>query len=373
MTENPLKKLADEGQSVWCDQLSRPMIENRELEEMIQNDGLKGVTSNPTIFHKSIGGHGYDDAIERLAKEGKTAFEIYDDLTQEDIRRTADIFRPIYDETKGADGYVSLEVNPDLAHDTSSTIAEAQRLFKGVDRPNVMIKVPATQEGIPAVQTLISQGININVTLIFSVNVYEQVARAYIAGIKERKARGEDVSRIGSVASFFVSRIDTAVDKELDTIVESSFPDGIKTAAGDLRGQAAIANARIAYMKYKELFDTDYFHSLGALPQRCLWASTSTKDPKYRDVIYVEELIGPDTVNTLPPATIVAFRDHGTVTRSLDAQDNAATVIMNDLEEVGVDFEKITEELKDQGVRAFSDSFEALIKLLDNKKGEYRK
>lgn len=362
-----IQKLRELGQSLWCDQLGRSLIRGGGLRRMI-DDGITGVTSNPTIFEKSIGHtDDYTADIRALASSGRTAFEIYDELTIGDIRSAADIFRPVYDRTGGADGFISLEVRPDLAYDSDATFSEAIRLFRALDCPNVMIKVPATSEGIVAFERLVAEGVNVNVTLIFSLEVYAKVCGAYVSGLEKRRARGNPVGRIASVASFFVSRIDTAVD----AILEERAVAVVGTARAGclaLRGRAAIANARLAYDHFTKVFKTDEFRSLGALPQRPLWASTSTKNPAYRDVLYVEELIGQDTVNTAPPATIEAFRDHGLCARTIDRDPDAAREYFSKLSEAGVDFAAVTRKLEDDGVRAFADSFSKLMSVVESQR-----
>ncbi|RMF75047.1 MAG: transaldolase, partial [Planctomycetota bacterium] len=314
------------GQAIWLDFISRELLESGELRRLVR-EGVTGVTSNPTIFQKAISsGSTYDDQIRQLAREGADARAIYTALATRDITEAADTLRPVYDETQGRDGYVSIEVDPALAHDTDGTLAEARRWFQSIDRPNVMIKVPATPEGVPAVQTLIAEGVNVNVTLIFAIDTYEQVMSAYIEGLRARQAAGKPLSTVGSVASFFVSRVDTLVDKLLD-----QHADAGDTSFGGVRGQAAIANARIAYDRFKHVFEGEGFAALRrarARVQRPLWASTSTKNPAYPDTKYVDALIGPDTVNTLPPATLEAARDHAMPARTIDMDvDRAYAVI----------------------------------------------
>ena len=310
MRENPLLKLESFGQSIWMDYIGRHTITSGELKQLIEEDGLCGVTSNPSIFEKAIDqSHDYDEAVRALALEGNSSEAIYEALTLEDIRMAADIFRQTYDRLEGGDGFVSLEVNPHLAYDTEGTIAEARRLWSKLQRPNVFIKVPATREGLPAIQELISEGINVNVTLLFGLPRYREVAEAYVAGIRERAAAGQPLGHVASVASFFLSRIDVLVDLLLEKIISSRGAGSEKAAA--LSGQTAIASAKLAYSIYKDIFSSQRFATLsakGARPQRVLWASTSTKNPEYSDVKYVEALIGPDTINTLPrrPFTPIA-------------------------------------------------------------------
>jgi transaldolase len=359
-----LHELADLGQAIWLDYIRRSFITSGDLQALI-DEGLRGVTSNPTIFEKAIAGStDYDGGLHRLVEEGKTVEEIYEALTLDDIQRAADLLRPVYDQAGGADGYVSLEVSPTLAHDTEGTIAEARRFFAALDRPNVMIKVPATPAGIPAIETLISEGVNVNITLMFSLAHYEAVAEAYIAGLEKLAADGGDpstgsgrgVSQVASVASFFVSRVDTAVDRALEAI---GTPEAVA-----LQGKIAIANAKMAYARFREIFSGERWERLaaqGARVQRPLWASTSAKNPLYPDTLYVDGLIGPDTVNTVPPATLNAFRDHGTVAPTLEAGLEEARIQLARLAELGVDFDAITQKLQDDGVAAFAKSFESLM------------
>jgi transaldolase/glucose-6-phosphate isomerase len=348
-----LKQLAELGQSIWYDNISRALIASGELQALLEA-GVTGVTSNPSIFEKAIAGSAdYDEAIHGLAAGDETAEQIYESLVLEDIGKTADLLRPIYDASGGADGYVSLEVSPTLAHDTPGTVSEARRLFAALDRPNVMIKVPATPAGIPAIKSLIGQGININVTLIFSLESYEAVAAAYIAGLGRLAESGGDLSQVASVASFFVSRVDSAVDKAL-----------AGTGAEDLSGKIAIANAKVAYDQFHTLFSGPRWEQLarrGARVQRPLWASTSTKNPAYPDTLYVDALIGPDTVNTCPPATLIAFRDHGVARATLGEGLDEANAQLAQLADAGIDLDEITQQLQDDGVAAFADSYHSLI------------
>lgn len=341
------------GQSIWFDYIRRSFIVEGDLQALI-DAGVRGITSNPTIFEKAIAGStDYDDDLRRLVAAGASAGELYEALAFDDIGRAADMLRPLYDESNGADGYVSLEVSPTLAHDTPGTIAEARRLWATLDRPNLMVKVPSTPEGIPAIATLIGDGINVNVTLMFSLAHYEAVAEAYIAGLEAYAATGGDLSRVASVASFFVSRVDGLIDPALE-----------KAGAPELRGQAAIANAKLAYARFRELFSGPRWERLaaqGAHVQRPLWASTGTKDPRYPDTLYVDSLIGADTVNTVPPATLTAFRDHGTVAATLtEGLDDARTLLAN-LAELHIDLQQITQRLQDDGVASFAKSFETLM------------
>ncbi len=370
---NPLKQLEQAGQSPWLDFVQRHLIESGELKTMVERDGLKGVTSNPTIFEKAIAhSKDYGEALEEFLKQGDhRTMAVYEYLAGADIKAGAEVLRPVYDATAAYDGYISFEVSPYLGFDTEETVAEARRLWKMVDQPNLMVKVPATEEGIPAIRTLIGEGININVTLLFSVEVYEQVAKAYIAGLDDLVKKGGDPSRIGSVASFFVSRIDALVDKKLDALAKSG---GDKAKLDALRGKVAIANAKIAYALYKKLFSGPQWESLkqkGAHTQRLLWASTSTKNPAYPDTLYVETLIGRDTVNTLPPATMDAFRDHGKVVKDAVEHDlEEAEQTLKDLRSAGVSLDEVTKELVADGVRSFSQAFDDLLTVVAKRRGE---
>ncbi len=359
-----LHELTGLGQSIWYDNIRRALIDSGELQELLDN-GVTGVTSNPSIFEKAItGSSDYDAAIQKLAAEGKSVGGIYEALAIEDIQRTADLLRPIYDRTRGRDGYVSLEVSPTLAHDTEGTVAEARRLHGALGRPNVMIKVPATPAGIPAVRKLISEGININVTLIFGVSAYEAVAEAYIAGLETLSNNGGDPGCVSSVASFFVSRIDAAVDAALENIGNRS-----------LQGKIAIANAKAAYRRFREILAQGRRQALarkGARVQRVLWASTGTKNPAYSDTLYIDSLIGPDTVNTVPPSTLNAFLDHGTVSATLEKGLDEARQQLMQLKELGIDIETVLQKLQDEGVAAFAKSFESLMTGVGEKRNRLR-
>lgn len=360
---NPLKTLNQFGQSVWLDYIRRGLIATGELERLVRDDGLRGVTSNPAIFEKAItGSTDYSAAFDALQRRSDLdAMALYERLAVQDIQAAADVMRPVYEATKQRDGYVSLEVSPHLARDTRRTIEEARRLWKAVGRENVMIKVPATPEGIPAIEQLISEGINVNVTLLFSQQAYEQVAEAYMVGLEARAARGGDVSRIASVASFFISRIDTAIDGIVMARLKSlGSPPGLRS----LLGKVAIANAKLTYRRYEELYTGARWQALaakGAQAQRLLWASTGTKNPNYRDVVYVEELIGPDTVNTMPPATFDAFRDHGRPRLSLTEQLEEADDTMALLEQVGISMKEVTDRLLEEGIQLFAEAFDKLL------------
>ncbi len=365
MAKSRLHTVYDLGQSVWYDNIRRGLISSGELQRLIDDDAVVGVTSNPTIFEKAIeGSSDYDDALRTLVSQGeRDPRQIFEALAVEDIQQTADILRSTYERTNKHDGYISLEVAPDRAHDTEATIADAGRLFAAVGRPNVMIKIPATAEGIPAIEQMIYEGVNINVTLIFSLAVYQQVAEAYIRGLERRVAEGKAVDHLASVASFFVSRVDTMIDKQLDAKIAASSDLDEQEKLRELRGKAAIANARLAYEQYEQIFHGERFAALrqaNAQPQRCLWASTSTKNPAYRDVIYVEELIGPETVDTMPPQTIVAFQDHGIPERTLGEYDEARATMAR-LASAGIDMDQVTKQLEIDGVKSFADSFTSLL------------
>ena len=368
---NALIELQSCGQSVWLDNISKAILDSGELKKLIDEDGLRGVTSNPTIFEKAINGsQDYDTALSQLARAGRTVDEIYEALVIDDIRRATDLFRPLFLASDGLDGYVSLEVSPKLANETQRTLEEARRLWAKVDRANVMIKVPATPAGIPAIEQLISEGINVNVTLMFSLEHYVRVAEAYVRGLQARARNGKPLA-VGSVASFFVSRVDSLIDKQLEERLAGATNASEKQELESLLGKTAIANSRIVYQKFKEIFGRRAFLDLkdkGARVQRPLWASTSTKNPKYRDVLYAEELIGPDTVDTMPPATIDAFRDHGRVRTSIDTGLEEAEGVFRRLASVGIDMNAATEKLQVDGVKLFADSFDTLMKSLASKR-----
>jgi len=370
MKENPLLKLESFGQSIWMDFIRRGMIASGELKQLIEEDGLRGMTSNPSIFEKAIAGsHDYDDAIRELALEGKSVDQIYTALTVEDIQRTADLFRPVYERLDGADGFVSLEVSPYLARDTAKTIADARRLWGAVARPNVMIKVPATIEGLPAIQQLIGEGINVNITLLFGLPRYRQVAEAYIAGLETLAAQGKPLKSIASVASFFLSRIDVLLDPTLEKTmaVDKSKADFAATC----HGEVAIFSAKAAYQMYKEIFESERFGKLkaqGARTQRLLWASTSTKNPTYSDLKYVEALIGSDTVDTIPLETLVAYRDHGKPASRLANDAVKASETLRRLCEVGIDLDLVTQQLENEGIQKFVTAFDQLMNTLQEKR-----
>ncbi len=360
-TGNSLRQLESFGQSVWLDYIRRDLLPSAEFRRMIDEDGLDGMTSNPTIFEKAIdGSNAYDEQLTRLVRAGKSIEEIYEALTTDDIKAAADKLRPIYDRSQGRTGFVSYEVSPLLANDTDGTVAAAHRYAKIIDRPNLMIKVPSTPAGIPAIEQLISEGRCINVTLMFSVKHYDDVANAYIRGLERRAKAGQALGGIASVASVFVSRVETLVDKLLEEKLKANPGESIAS----MRGTAAVANAKLIYQRFVELFHSDRFKSLaakGAHVQRPLWASTGTKDPKYSDVKYVEELIGPDTVNTMPPATMDAFRDHGKTRLSVTEAVEQARETEKRFAAIGIRFNEVGETLQKEGVESFSKSFEELL------------
>lgn len=370
---NPVKELEKHGQAVWLDFLARGFIAKGDLKRLIDTDGVKGVTSNPSIFEKAIGSSDeYDAPIGKALKRGdRTVADLFEAVAVEDIQHAADVLRPVYDRLRGGDGYVSLEVSPYLAMDTAGSIAEARRLWKDVNRKNLMVKVPATPEGLPAIETLIGDGISINITLLFSKAVYLEVAEAYLAGLEKYVAGGGDPSHVASVASFFVSRIDSVVDKQLDEKIARANDPSEKERLAALKGKVAIANAKVAYQDYKRLFSGSRWDKLaakGAKPQRMLWASTGTKNKDYSDVLYVEELIGPDTINTMPPATLDAFRDHGKPRDSLEENVDDARRVLEELERSGVSLDAITEELVKDGVKQFADAADKLYGAVAHKR-----
>jgi transaldolase/glucose-6-phosphate isomerase len=365
--KNPLKELLVFGQSVWLDYIRRNLFTTGELARLVNEDGLRGMTSNPAIFEKAIAGStDYAEELQELAKrKDLDAKGVYEQLAIHDIQKAADVLKSVYVESKRRDGYVSLEVSPGLAHRTPETIEEARRLWKAVGRENLMIKVPGTVEGIPAFQQLIGEGINVNVTLLFAQDVYEDVAEAYIAGLETFAKAGGDVSRMASVASFFVGRIDTLVESKIGALLKDpALTSDRQTLLPSLMGKVAIANAKLAYQSYKQIFARPRWQALasrGGQTQRVLWASTSTKNPAYRDVLYVEELIGPDTVNTIPPATLDAFRDHGRVRASLEEDVDGVRRTMDDLERAGISMKQVTDQLTDEGVKLFEKAFDELL------------
>ncbi|WP_299405351.1 transaldolase [Acaryochloris sp. IP29b_bin.148] len=372
---NHLLEISTFGQSIWMDNLSRDLLESGELKQMTQDQGIRGITSNPAIFEKAIAGNAtYDADIEAGIKAGKSVLDIYESLTFDDIRNACDIFKPIYDQTQGLDGYVSIEVPPNIANDTQATIEQARRYHREIGRENVMIKIPGTAAGLPAVEQVIADGINVNVTLLFSVQSYIDTAWAYIRGLEARAAKGEDISKIASVASFFLSRIDSKVDGLLDAKLKALNPDQshLATQIAQVKGKVAIANAKIAYQEYKKMIQTDRWKALsakGANIQRLLWASTSTKNPDYSDVMYVDELVGPDTVNTLPPNTIQACADHCDVANRVEQDMGTAYEIIANLSnpEINLDLDQVMAELLAEGIDKFVQPFRSLLNSLEEK------
>jgi transaldolase len=367
MKNNPLNQLEKLGQSIWLDYIRRDII--AKLKAMIEDDGLRGMTSNPAIFKEAIAGSGlYDVEIQSLAIKGMDATAIYEELSRRDVRMACDEFRSVYDKTDAKDGYVSLEVNPHLAHDSGATIEEARRLWGAVDRPNICIKVPATLEGLPALTELIAEGVNVNVTLIFGLKRYQSVAQAYIDGVEKRLTKGKDVKRVASVASFFVSRIDTLIDPMLEKTIARGGADAV--VAAQVLGNVAVANAKLAYQMYKELFGSFRFKRLekrGARVQRVLWASTGVKNPNFKDVKYIEALIGPNTVNTVPVETLNAFRDHGIAESRLEEDLDKAADVIDRLPDLEIDFNVLTKQLEDEGVDKFNKPFDKLLEELTTK------
>jgi len=370
MNKNPLLGLEALGQSVWWDYLRRNALDNGELKQLIDQDGLGGLTSNPSIFEKAIGeSNDYDTAIRSMVMERKSIEEIYEVLTIEDIQRAADLFRPVFDRLKGGDGFVSLEVSPKLAHDTAGTVTEARRLWSAVDRPNLFIKVPATREGLPAIQQLIGEGINVNITLLFGLPRYREVVEAYLLGLETMAARGKALAQVSSVASFFLSRIDVLIDPLLEKIRLQDGP--IAEIAAGLHGQVAISSAKVAYQMYQEIFSGERFQKLakfGARTQRLLWASTGTKNPDYSDIKYIEALIGRETINTMPPETLNAYRDHGKPLSQLEEGTQEAYRVLEALGQAGVDLDASTQELEDEGVSKFNQAFAKLTAALQEKR-----
>jgi transaldolase len=370
MKDNPLLKLESYGQSIWLDFIHRGMLTTGELARLIEEDGLSGVTSNPAIFEKAIDQTGdYEAAIRTLARAGKSATEIYEELAVEDVRMTADLFRPLFERKNGTDGFISLEVSPRLAHDTVGTIQEARRFWKRVDRPNLFIKVPGTSEGLPAIRQLLSEGINVNVTLLFGLPRYRAVVEAYLDGMEAAAAQGYALKGISSVASFFLSRIDVLIDPLLEK--KSAEKSRVSEVARSLRGEVAIASAKIAYQMWKEMMAGERFQRLaarGARPQRVLWASTGTKNPAYSDVKYLEALIGPETVNTVPLETLKAYRDHGNPDLRLELGVDDAGRCLRRLTEVGIDLDAVTGQLEDEAVIKFVKPFDSLMKTLEEKR-----
>jgi transaldolase/glucose-6-phosphate isomerase len=365
-TKNPLKELLTYGQSMWLDYIRRDLFTSGKLKQMIADDGLRGMTSNPAIFEKAIADSSlYDDILKSLAsRTDLDATGKFEQIAIRDIQDAADALRPVYDESNARDGYVSLEVSPYLAHKTKETIDEARRLWKAVQRENVMIKVPGTAEGLPAIRQLIGEGININITLLFAQDVYEKVAEAYVAGLEDLAERGGNLKKMASVASFFISRIDTLIDSMIADKLKATTDASQETLLKSLLGKVAIANGKLTYQSYQRIFSGPRWSALaakGAQTQRVLWASTSTKNPNYRDVIYVEELIGKDTVNTMPPATIDAFRDHGLLRNALTEDVAGAATVMRNLARAGISMKEVTDKLTVDGVKLFADAFDKLL------------
>jgi len=375
MAENPLLLLQRYGQSFWYDNISRSLLHSGELKRMIDEEGLRGVTSNPTIFYKAIkSGTEYDEQLKELfqKEESLSAKDIFYSLAIQDITEACDLLLKVYNESEGDDGYVSIEVDPHLAHDTEGTIREARELFNKINRPNLMIKVPATPEGLPAIEELIYEGVNVNVTLLFAVLRYKEVMDVYLKGLERRMNEGKPLDRIASVASFFVSRVDTLTDKYLEEKLRNA-DDETAAKIKALLGKTAVANAQIAYDAFKQAFSTDRFLQLklkGARIQRLLFGSTSTKNPSYSDILYVQELIGPGTVNTMPDATWKAFKDHGRAERTIDRDVDTAYKIIEEVESLGISIDEVTTKLEEEGVRLFAESFDALLELIERKRTE---
>lgn len=376
MKKNPLIALKELGQSVWLDTLSRKLINSGELKRLIDEEGLSGITSNPSIFQKAISGsNDYDLSLQRLLEQGaRDEKELFLGLAFEDISTSADMLRPTYQVTGGRDGFVSIEVSPDLAYDTGATIAEARRLFSTLNRKNVLVKVPGTKQGLPAIEQLTSEGVNVNVTLLFSVERYEEVIEAYFRGLEQRVSKDQPIHEITSVASFFVSRVDTLTDKLLETRLSSATSKAEKDKITSLFGKAAVANAKIAYKKYKNIFSGKRFLTLkekGGRIQRILWGSTGTKNPKYSDIKYVEELIAPDSINTLPETTLDAFKDHGQAKITISDHLEEAERVFPELKSAGIEINDVTEQLEREGVKLFSDSFFTLLKEIAQKRDSF--
>ncbi len=367
---NPLLELSTQGQSVWYDNIRRGMIASGELQQLL-DEGIVGITSNPTIFEKAMAGSvDYDDGMRQLAAEGAEPFQAFQTLALQDIGHAADMLRPTYERTEGLDGYVSIEVSPTLAHDTAATLQEARQLWAALKRPNIMVKVPATPEGIPAIRALIGEGINVNITMLFSLDNYREVADAYLSGLEQCVSRDQDIARVASVASIFVSRIDVAVDKMLEEKITAAQDKAEQEELRGLLGKAAIANSKAAYKIYEEIFHGAHFEALrakGARPQRLLWASTSTKNPEYSDVLYVEALIGPETVDTMPPQTVTAFKDHGHVQPNLTRDLDQAQQVLDKLGAKGINMEAVMQKLQDDGVAAFAKSYDTLLDAIGKK------
>ena len=372
MPKSKLRELHSAGQSIWLDSIDRTMLHNGELERRIRDEALTGMTSNPTIFQKALAsGTAYDEQLTAGADEGLSSWELFELVETTDVRDACDLFAGVYSSTRGADGYVSIEVSPGVSNNAEDTVEEACRLWKTVDRPNVMVKVPGTKEGAKAVRRLIASGVNVNITLLFAIAAHERVIEAYMAGLEDRLKANQPIDGIASVASFFVSRVDSEIDKRLDALAAKAAP-AEKERFRMLKGRAAIANAKLAYRLFRQKFAGPRWQALeskGARVQRPLWASTSTKNPEYRDVMYVEELIGPDTVNTMPPATIEAFADHGVVEKTVDRKVAAAEGLLREIEAAGISMKDVTEKLLVDGIASFQKSFDELIAGLESKVG----
>jgi transaldolase len=376
MTANPLQRLGELGQSVWYDFIRRDLYQGPELKRLIEQDGLRGMTSNPTIFQKAIAESSlYDEDIRKVGDAGKDSAAIFESLAVADVQAAADIFRPVYDATGGDDGFVSIEVGPHLARDTQGTIAEARRLWSSCGRPNVMVKIPGTAEGVPAIRQCLSEGININITLLFSVPRYREVMDAYLGALEDRVRRREKVDRIRSVASFFVSRVDTNVDKKLDALTKAGNARAAGKDPASIRAKLGVANARLAYQAFQEVFAGPRFAALkgeAASLQRPLWASTSTKDPSLPDLYYVEALVAATSVDTMPPETFLAYKDHGDPKIRIADDLPGAQAAFRTLTAVGIDFADVARELEDEGVRKFADSFDALLRTIAQKEQSMR-
>jgi transaldolase len=373
MNKNPLIGLKELGQSVWLDNLSRKLIKSGELKRLIDEEGLTGITSNPTIFQKAITGSAdYDASLRKMFDQGiRDEKELFLGLTIEDISNAADLLLPVYQFTKGLDGFVSIEVSPNLAYDTEATLAEARRLFSTIAKKNILVKVPATKQGLPAIEQLTSEGVNVNITLLFSVKRYEEVVEAYLRGLERRMSQGQSMHEISSVASFFVSRVDTLTDKLLEARISSAASKAEKDNISSFLGKAAVANAKIAYKRYKEIFSGRRFSAVkekGGRIQRLLWGSSGTKNPKYSDIKYVQELIGPDSINTMPETTMMAFKDHGQVKITIHDGLEGVERLFPELKSIGIDIDGVTEQLEHEGVQLFSESFFSLLKEIAKKR-----
>jgi len=372
MTRNKLQELHDAGQSIWLDSIDRRMLHDGELERRVREDALTGMTSNPTIFQKALSSsNAYDEQIIAAEEEAPSSWELFELLETTDVRDACDYFAGVYSSTRGADGYVSIEISPGVSHNADAAVEEARRLWKTVDRPNVLVKVPGTPEGAVAVRRLIAEGINVNITLLFALEAHERVIEAYMAGLEDRIKAHQPIDGLASVASFFVSRVDTEIDKRLDALIAKG-PPAEKERLQMLKGRAAIANAKLAYRLFRQKFAGPRWEALakqGGRVQRPLWASTSTKNPAYRDVMYVEELIGPDTVDTMPPATIEAFEDHGVVARTVDKKVAVAEALLKEIEAVGISMREVTDKVLVEGIASFQKSFDELIAGLETKIG----